>query len=84
MPKGLVKTKADEEMWNAAKAKAHETYTNLDEENDRFWEVVVTIYKKMKAGGHTPTKDEIEDSLQKMYTRLLILNTVIKLNESND
>ena len=49
MPKGLVKTKADEEAWARAKARAHDQYG--PEEDDGFWAIVNHIFGKM-SGRH--------------------------------
>jgi hypothetical protein len=45
MPVNVVRTAADELAWERAKARAREQYPNLT--GDRFYRVVMTIYKKM-------------------------------------
>ena len=48
MPTGLVKTKRDERLWNAAKAAARKQYPKVKEGTDRFWKIVNGIYHRMK------------------------------------
>lgn len=45
MPVNVVKTPEDEIAWERAKARAREQYPNLT--GDRFYRIVMTIYKKM-------------------------------------
>lgn len=47
MPNGLVRTTEDEATWARAKAKVRAEY-DLDEDADRFWKLVNSIYQKMK------------------------------------
>lgn len=47
MPKGLVKTKRDEKMWNRAKAATRKQYPYISEDSDRFYKITMTIYKNM-------------------------------------
>lgn len=50
MPHGVVKTTRDEHLWSKAKAAAHKQYPDIDEDNKRFWKIVMGIYKTMKGG----------------------------------
>ncbi len=52
MPAGFVK---DEAAWDKAKAAARKQYPDLGE-SDRFWAIVMTIYKNMTKGGSTMSK----------------------------
>jgi hypothetical protein len=45
MPAGVVKTVEDEIAWERAKERAREQYPDLT--GDRFYRVVMAIYKKM-------------------------------------
>ncbi|HTR60758.1 MAG TPA: hypothetical protein VMH37_03580 [Candidatus Binataceae bacterium] len=45
MPVNVVKTREDEIAWERAKARAREEYPDLT--GDRFYRVVMTIFKKM-------------------------------------
>jgi len=45
---GNVKTKRDEKMWKRAKKEAHKSYPDKSEDDDSFWAIVQTIYKRMK------------------------------------
>jgi hypothetical protein len=45
MPVGVVRTLEDELAWERAKQRAHEQYPYLA--GDRFYRVVMSIYKKM-------------------------------------
>jgi len=78
MPEGLVKTKADEKLWEKAKAKVRKEYPKLTEDDDEFWKIVVSIFKNMKGGGEQ--KDTVDAVMGKIYGKLLILNTVMKLD----
>jgi len=49
MPVNVVKNKRDEGLWERAKALAHKNYPNL-EEGDKFFSIVMTIYKNLKGG----------------------------------
>lgn len=44
--------RVDEAKWSEAKAAAHKSYPDLSESNDRFWEIVSTIYKNMGGEFH--------------------------------
>ncbi len=48
MPHGAVKTKHDEKLWNEAKVQVSKEYPNIDKGSDRYWSIVMGIYKKMK------------------------------------
>ena len=50
MPKGLVRTKRDERLWEQAKAQVREEHPDVEEESDRFYRLVNGIYQKMKGG----------------------------------
>jgi hypothetical protein len=52
MPVGVVRTMEDEIAWERAKAAARKQYPDLT--GDRFYRVVMTIYKKMT--GYTPRR----------------------------
>lgn len=45
MPTNVVRTAKEENLWEYAKERAREQYPDLD--GDRFWRVVMAIYKKM-------------------------------------
>jgi len=45
MPVNVVKTREDEIAWERAKARAREEYPDL--RGERFYRVVMTIFKKM-------------------------------------
>jgi hypothetical protein len=45
MPVGVVRTAEDEMAWERAKERAREEYP--DATGDRFWRIVMAIYKKM-------------------------------------
>ena len=45
MPVGVVKTPEDEIAWERAKARAREQYPNAS--GERFYRIVMAIYKKM-------------------------------------
>lgn len=47
MPHGVVKTKRDEKMWNRAKTATRKQYPYISEDSDRFYKIVMTIYKNM-------------------------------------
>lgn len=47
MPKGVVKTRADEEHWAKAKARVREEY-GLTEDDERFWRLVNGVYQRMR------------------------------------
>ena len=51
MPKGVVNTPRDEHLWTKAKAAVREQYTNVAEGSDRFYRLVMGIYKRMKGEG---------------------------------
>ena len=78
MPEGLVKTKAEEKLWEKAKEKAHKEYSKLSEDDDEFWKIVVSIFKNMK--GESEQKDTVDGVIGRIYGKLLILNTVMKLD----
>ena len=44
----FIKTDADERVWSRAKAYAHESYPDLTEDDDNFWKITTSIYKKMR------------------------------------
>lgn len=50
MPKGVVKTKRDEHLWNKAKSIARKQYPGISEDSDRFWKIVQGIYKQSRGG----------------------------------
>ena len=43
----FIKTDADERIWARAKAYAHESYPDLTEDDDNFWKITTSIYKKL-------------------------------------
>ncbi len=45
MPVNVVRTPEEEIAWERAKARAHEEYPNAT--GDRFYRIVMAIYKKM-------------------------------------
>ena len=45
MPVNVVRTPYEEELWERAKERAAEEYP--DAEGDRYWRIVMAIYKKM-------------------------------------
>ncbi len=45
MPVNVVRTAEEEILWERAKERASEQYPDL--QGDRFWRVVMAIYKKM-------------------------------------
>jgi hypothetical protein len=45
MPVGVVRTEEDEVAWERAKERAREEYPHAT--GDRFWKIVMAIYKKM-------------------------------------
>ncbi|MEA3400819.1 MAG: hypothetical protein U9R79_06170 [Armatimonadota bacterium] len=47
MPANVVKTKRDEHLWEKAEAEAREGYPDVDQDSDRFWSIVMGIYKRM-------------------------------------
>jgi len=47
MPRGVVKTKAQEKYWGRAKAQARKQYPYISEDSDRFYKIVMHIYKNM-------------------------------------
>jgi len=54
MPTGVVKTKKDEEAWNRAKSIARKQYPKIKEDSDKFYAIVMTIYKNIT--GYKPKK----------------------------
>lgn len=50
MPKGLIHTKRDEHLWSKAKSIALKQYYKVIEGSDKFYAIVMGIYKKMKGG----------------------------------
>ena len=50
MPTNVVHNKRDEKLWNRAKAAARKQYPYISEDSDRFYKIVMTIYKNMKGG----------------------------------
>ncbi|MEK6832924.1 MAG: hypothetical protein AABY32_02660 [Nanoarchaeota archaeon] len=48
MPKGVVKTKADEKKWNKAKSIVREQYKDKSEDSDSFWALTNSIFQNMK------------------------------------
>ena len=49
MPEGVVKTVRDEHLWSKAQSIARKQY-KVSEDSDRFYAIVMGIYKKMKGG----------------------------------
>jgi len=49
MPTGVIKTNKDEYLWERAKYIARKEY-KISEDSDKFWKIVMGIYKKMKGG----------------------------------
>ncbi len=86
MPANLVKTKADGRLWAKAKEKTEVEYPKLTENDDEFWEIVVSIFKNMKKG--KTQKDSVDDAVNgvigRIYRKLLILNTVLKIDATNN
>jgi len=50
MPKGLVKTKRDEKLWNEAKQQCRDQGLSAGD-GDRFWKCVNGTYQEMKGSG---------------------------------
>lgn len=44
----FIKTGTDERVWSRAKAKVRETYPELSEDDDNFWAITTSIYKKLR------------------------------------
>ncbi len=57
MPVGVVKTVEDEIAWERAKARAREQYP--DATGERFYRIVMSIYKKMT---HYQSRSSREDA----------------------
>ena len=51
MPKGVVKTARDEELWNKAKQIVSENYPKVKVGSDQYYALVMGIYKKMEGTG---------------------------------
>jgi hypothetical protein len=47
MPHGVVKTERDERLWEKAKGRVREQYPDVAEDSDRFWRLVMGIFKRM-------------------------------------
>ncbi len=56
MPKGVVKTPADEKRWAKAKERAREEY-GLSEDDERFWRLVNGIYQTMRKARAESSRD---------------------------
>lgn len=50
MPSTLVKNERDEKMWARAKRLVHKQYPDVKPGTDRYYALVVTIFKKLKGG----------------------------------
>ena len=64
MPKGLVKTKKDEELWKKAKQIVKKQY-KLTEDSEKFWRLVVAIYERMK-GYKSKKLGKVKSHLKKL------------------
>jgi len=59
-PANVVKTGRDEHLWTKAKAQAKKEYPDVAEGSDRFYKIVMGIYKKMHGDGTTTAKGAAE------------------------
>ena len=64
MPSNIVKTKAQEQHWTHAKERVREQYPDLDENDDRFYALTTSIFKKM-AGLRKNLMHDIHPDLQR-------------------
>jgi replication-associated recombination protein RarA len=48
MPANVVKTPADEKAWEKAKAAVRKQYPGIQEGDDRFYALTMTIFKSMR------------------------------------
>lgn len=44
----FVKGKQGEKVWSEAKASVHQSHPDLSEDDEQFWKIVTTIYKKRR------------------------------------
>lgn len=44
----FIKTEADEKRWSEAKARVRKNYPDLSEDDDQFWAITTSIYKKLR------------------------------------
>jgi len=53
MPVNVVKTARDERLWRKAKAaaRANAKYKGIDRDSDRWWSIVMGIFKRMAGRG---------------------------------
>lgn len=61
MPVGVVRTAAQEKLWNRAKAQVRKQYPKIKEDSERYWKIVMTIYKSM---AHYKPKSDLEGTIR--------------------
>lgn len=68
----FVKGKQGEKVWGEAKASVHRTHPDLSEDDEQFWKIVTTIYKKRRPQDIKKTANNFDTTVDRVLQNMPI------------